>query len=129
MIEVVCGIIVGESGKVLVCRRDFSRHLGGKWEFPGGKVHKGESGTDALFRELREELGIEIVVGDQLKSVVDWADGDISIRLSGFWCEVMDGEPAALEHEEIRWCELSELPSLDWAEADLPLVEELLGRN
>jgi len=129
MIEVVCAVIVGKTGDVLVCRRDFNRHLGGKWEFPGGKVHQGESGSDALLREIREELGIGIEVGEQLKSVVEWTDGDVSIRLIGFRCEIAEGEPVALEHEEIRWCEFSELRGLDWAEADVPLVAELLGGN
>ena len=129
MIEVVCGVIFRNAGEVLVCRRDFNRHLGGKWEFPGGKVHEDETGIEALVREIREELGIPIEVGDRLNSVVEWTDGDVSIRLQGFRCAITDGEPVALEHEEIRWCELSELRGLDWAEADVPLVEELLGGN
>lgn len=129
MIEVVCGIIVGQSGKVLVCRRDFKRHLGGKWEFPGGKVNHGESASEALVREVEEELGITIVVKEVLGTVVEWADGDVSIRLRGFRCEIVGGEPVALEHEEIRWCEFSELRDLDWAEADVPLVDELLSET
>jgi 8-oxo-dGTP diphosphatase len=105
------------------------RHLGGKWEFPGGKVHAGETPQDALLREIREELGIGVVVGEALKSGVEWTDGEVSIRLTGFRCEITEGEPVALEHEEIRWCEISELRDLDWAEADVPLVDELVGER
>jgi len=127
MIEVVCGVIFDSLGKVLSCRRDLQRHLGGKWEFPGGKVHAGETPQDALLREIREELGIGVVVGEVLESVVEWTDGEVSICLTGFRCEITEGEPVALEHEEIRWCEISELRDLDWAEADVPLVDELVG--
>lgn len=127
MVEVVCGVISGESGRILVCRRNLAKHLGGKWEFPGGKVHDGESAEQALARELLEELGVEVAVGKPLRKAVEWRDGDISIRLRGYHCEIERGEPIALEHEEIRWCGRSDLKGLDWAEADIPLVEELLG--
>lgn len=126
MLEVVCGIIRNPDGKILACRRGFERHLGGLWEFPGGKVDAGETAEAALARELHEELGITVRVGKPLAATVEWTDGAVSIRLRGFFCEIIEGAPHAHEHEEIRWCESSELPNLDWAEADLPLVEELL---
>ncbi len=126
MLEVVCGIIRNTEGKFLACRRGFERHLGGLWEFPGGKVDAGETPQQALARELLEELGIVVRVGKQLAATVEWTDGAVSIRLRGFFCEIMEGIPHAHEHEEIRWCEISGLHELDWAEADVPLVEELL---
>jgi 8-oxo-dGTP diphosphatase len=56
---------------------------------------------------------------------VEWTDGNVSIRLTAFRCGIMEGEPAALEHSEIRWCGADELPGLDWAEADLPFLPEI----
>ena len=112
---------------MLACRRGLTRHLGGLWEFPGGKVEDGEEPGKALARELLEELGISVEVGGQMDAVVEWTDGDISIRLTAFRCRIMDGEPVALEHEEIRWCEPGDLAALDWAEADVPLVAEILN--
>ncbi|MFK7849931.1 MAG: (deoxy)nucleoside triphosphate pyrophosphohydrolase [Akkermansiaceae bacterium] len=129
MVEVVCGIVRGKDGKVLVCRRNFEKHLGGKWEFPGGKIDAGETGGEALTRELKEELAIDVKIGKELESCVEWADGAVEIRLRAFHCEIAYGVPDALEHEEIRWLELSELVGLDWAEADLPFIEELIGNR
>jgi 8-oxo-dGTP diphosphatase len=125
MKEVVCGVILDRNGKVLACRRAADRHLGGLWEFPGGKVEDGESPEKALARELLEELGISVEVGGKMDPVVEWTDGDVSIRLTAFWCGIIEGQPVALEHEEIRWCETEELSALDWAEADVPVVAEI----
>jgi len=128
MLQVVCGIIRNSSGKILACRRGLERHLGGLWEFPGGKIDAYEGAEAALARELQEELGVTVRVGEPLAATVEWTDGAVSIRLRGFYCEITDGEPHAHEHEEIRWCVLAELSGLEWAEADVPLVRELLGR-
>ena len=127
MKEVVCGVIMDGEGKILACRRGFDRHLGGLWEFPGGKVDAGESHEAALERELAEELGITASVGERVGPAVEWTDGDVSIRLRAFRCGILSGELQALEHDEIRWCRLDELSGLDWAEADVPLVEELIS--
>ena len=126
MLEVVCGIITNSSGQILACRRGLDRHLGGLWEFPGGKVDAGETPEAALARELHEELGITVGVGKALSAIVEWTDGAVSIRLRGYFCEILEGTPHAHEHEEIRWCEVSELADLEWAEADVPLVQELM---
>lgn len=128
MIEVVCGVILDGNGKLLACRRAACRHLGGLWEFPGGKVEDGEAPEKALARELLEELGISVEVRAKMDAVVEWTDGEVSIRLTAFRCGIIEGEPVALEHEEIRWCGMQELPELDWAEADVPIVAELLAQ-
>lgn len=127
MNEVVCGVIRNRDGRILACKRGLDRHMGGLWEFPGGKVEAGEAPEAALARELQEELGISVEVGERLEAVVEWTDGKVSIRLTGYWCRVSEGEPVALEHEELRWCGISELGGLGWAEADLPFVRELGG--
>jgi 8-oxo-dGTP diphosphatase len=129
VIEVVCGVILDAEGRVLACRRSMGRHLGGLWEFPGGKVDAGEMHEEALQRELEEELGVVVAVGDRLDAVVEWSDGEVSIRLTPFLCHIREGAPAALEHEEIRWCESHELAGLEWAEADIPIVAEIQSGN
>lgn len=128
MIDVVAGLILDEAGCLLACRRAEGKHLGGKWEFPGGKVEEAESAEDALIRELKEELSITVETGPQLTSVVhDYGRGPI--RLIPFLCRIAAGQPSAHEHSELRWCNPSELPSLDWAQADLPILAEFLQRG
>lgn len=123
MIEVVCGVIRDGEGRVLACRRSAERHLGGLWEFPGGKVDAGESHKVALVRELREELSISVKVAGQVGEAVVWSDENVTIRLTAFFCEISDGRPVAIEHSEIRWCRQEEMERLEWAEADLPILE------
>jgi 8-oxo-dGTP diphosphatase len=125
MKEVVCGVIMDGRGRILACRRGLGRHLGGLWEFPGGKVDGAESHEVALARELAEELGIVVLVGERVGPVVEWTDGEVSIRLRAFRCGILIGEAKALEHEQILWCDAGELAGLNWAEADLPIVAVL----
>lgn len=123
MIEVVAGLIMGADGRLLACRRPDGKHLGGKWEFPGGKVEPGEEPTAALVRELTEELGITVEPLVPLTPVV-WDYGRGPIRLLPWTCRIKTGEPLAHEHEEIRWCHVDELDDLDWADADIPVLRE-----
>lgn len=128
MLEVVCGIIEDRSGRFLACRRPAGKHLGGLWEFPGGKVDPGETPRSALARELHEELGVEVDVGEALQPVV-WDYGTTVIQLRPFRCVVRCGEPHPHEHEDIRWCRTDDWESLAWAAADLPILEELRGKE
>jgi 8-oxo-dGTP diphosphatase len=123
MIEVAAGLILDEAGRLLACRRPEGKHLGGKWEFPGGKVEDGESPAGALVRELEEELGVAVETGQALTPVV-WDYGRGPIRLHPFVCRIVAGELHPHEHEEIRWCEKDDLGGLDWAAADVPVWEE-----
>jgi 8-oxo-dGTP diphosphatase len=127
MIDVVAGLILDEAGRLLACKRPEGKHLGGKWEFPGGKLEAGESPEQALVRELEEELGIRIEAGASLTPVV-WDYGRGPIRLHPFVCTILSGDPHPHEHSEIRWCSPDELKELDWAEADLPILGEWLAR-
>jgi 8-oxo-dGTP diphosphatase len=127
MIDVVAGLILDEAGRLLACKRPEGKHLGGKWEFPGGKVEPGESAQEALVRELEEELGIRVETGAALTPVV-WDYGRGPIRLHPFVCRILGGELHPHEHSEIRWCSRDQLKDLDWAEADLPILGEWLAR-
>ncbi len=124
MIDVVCGVIQNEKGDYLACQRPKGKHLGGLWEFPGGKVEAGELPKIALARELLEELALEVVVGIALTPVI-WDYGERTIRLRPFRCEVLRGEPQALEHQALRWCGPEDFHLLPWADADTPILLEI----
>lgn len=125
MLDVVCGVIENGEGLFLACQRPAGKHLGGRWEFPGGKVDAGESPEAALVRELREELAVDVEVGEALSPVV-WDYSGKKIRLLPFICTIRGGELQALEHEALRWCAPTDFGSLEWAEADIPILGEIL---
>lgn len=127
MIDVVAGLILDSCGRLLVCRRPPEKHLGGFWEFPGGKIEPGEDPVTALIRELQEELGIVVApCGSSLTPVVhDYGRGPI--RLIPIPCTIVSGVPHPHEHSEIRWCEGHEILHLDLAAADIPILQEWLA--
>lgn len=127
MIEVVCGVIENDLGEVLACLRPDGKHLGGFWEFPGGKVDPGESPRQALARELLEELAIEVAVGEPLTPVV-WSYAERTIRLSPYRCRITGGVLTPLEHEQTRWCSAADFHALKWADADIPILREIFPR-
>lgn len=123
MLHVVCAIIVRQDGAVLTCQRASHGHLGGLWEFPGGKVEADEAPEQALCRELREELAIEVLC-ERALSPVDWDYGRGLMRLLPYVCRILVGEPQALEHSALRWCRAEDFPTLEWAAADVPVWQE-----
>jgi 8-oxo-dGTP diphosphatase len=126
MVNVVCAIIK-KGNKILVTQRSEKMKLPLKWEFPGGKLEKGEDEVNCIKRELKEELNIEIKVLEKLtNSVFDY--GDIQINLIPYIVEYVSGEITLLEHAEFRWIESNLFLGLDWADADLPIVKELINR-
>lgn len=125
MLDVVCGLIENPHGEVLACKRGQGTHLAGLWEFPGGKIEEGESATDALKRELAEELELQIEVCDALQ-FVEWDYGNVAIRLHPYRCRIVAGEPRPHVHEEVRWCKPTEVGDLEWAPADRPILREWL---
>jgi 8-oxo-dGTP diphosphatase len=128
MMNVVCGVIGDGEGRVLACLRPAGKHLGGLWEFPGGKVEDGESPQSALERELREELGIEVELLEPLEPVV-WQYERGTIRLIPWRCRVLQGEPQPIEHERLKWCAPGDFGELEWAAADVPVLEQLQARR
>ena len=124
MIQVAAAIIHRAQSTLLTRRRPGS-HLPDLWEFPGGKVEPGESFTDALRRELREELGIEVEVLDEFHTVTHHYP-ETSVELHFFNCAIVQGEPRAIEVAEFRWVNSSDLLSYDFPEADLELVKRLV---
>ena len=128
MLLVACAIILNNQNKVLACQRSANMHLALKWEFPGGKIEENETAEDCLIREIKEELNIEIQILEQ-KIANDHHYSDKSIRVIPFICKHLSGEISLKEHKDFRWLDKSNLLDLDWAEADLPILNEYLQAN
>lgn len=123
-ISVACAIIERD-GLVLAARRSETMSMPLKWEFPGGKIKDSESPEACLVRELLEELAVTVVVRYPLAPVT-WDYDSFSVTLHPFVCKIAEGNIILHEHKEVKWLASAELPSLDWAEADLPVISEYL---
>ena len=120
----VVGAAIVEGGRVFLARRGPGMSMAGKWEFPGGKVESGEEPRAALVREVAEELGVAIEVGDFLGSGSAVHDGR-RIDLDVWRARRLAGEPLLGEHDRAGWFAAAELAALDWPEADLPILPAL----
>jgi 8-oxo-dGTP diphosphatase len=117
---VVAAVIVASGGRVLAAQRADPPALAGGWEFPGGKVDPGESEEQALVRECREELGVEISVGERLGG--DWPlAGGYVMRV--WTASLASGTPEAKEHMALRWLGPGEYYDVPWLVADLPVMD------
>lgn len=125
-VQVVAALIF-RGDAVLVQQRPPGKRHALLWEFPGGKVEPGESEQAALARECREELGVEIAVG-QLEERICHAYPDFDIALSLYRAEICRGEVQRLEAAEVRFVALRELSQLPFTEADRPFVQRLQAR-
>jgi len=122
VIRVTCGIIV-KDGKILAAQRSETMKLPLKWEFPGGKIQEGESEEECLKREIKEELNILISIQYRLHPVLH-NYGDFQIELIPFVAEYAGGALKLHEHRQAEWLTSNELLSLDWAPADIPILQE-----
>ncbi|MFI5375571.1 MAG: (deoxy)nucleoside triphosphate pyrophosphohydrolase [Candidatus Rokuibacteriota bacterium] len=125
VVEVVAAVIERD-GRILIARRLAASHLGGLWEFPGGKRQPGESAEAALAREIREELDAAVAVGELLDTV-DWAYPEKTVRLHFFRC-ALQGEARPAEGQEIAWVRPAELRDYQFPAADAGLVDRLSPR-
>jgi len=123
-IDVAAGIVL-RGGKVLVARRRMGAHLGGLWEFPGGKIERGETAREALRRELAEELAVGVRVGP-LWGILPHRYPERDVRLHFLFAWIARGEPRAVAAEELLWATPTELAELPFPGADRPLVAALL---
>lgn len=126
-VQVAAGLIVRD-GRYLIARRHQAAHLGGLWEFPGGKREAEESLEDCLRRELREELGIEITP-PVFYRVVRHEYPEKSVELHFYRCAISAGEARALDCEELRWAAPDELNRFEFPVADRSLLEELMAEG
>lgn len=123
-IEVVGAVLVRD-GTVLAAQRGPTMALAGHWEFPGGKIEAGESPQEALARELDEELLCTATIGDHVETTSYEYDFGI-VTLTTYFATLDAGEPRATEHAELRWIPVRELQSVEWAPADIPVVERIM---
>lgn len=123
-IEVVAAIIV-KGKKVFATQRGYGEFKDG-WEFPGGKIESGESPEDALMREIREELDVDIKVG-RLLETVEYDYPNFHLTMHCFICELLSEEIVLKEHEDAKWLEEDELDSVDWLPADVGLIDKIFA--
>mgnify|MGYP001590687784 CR=1 FL=1 len=114
--------------RVLIARRASGQSHAGKWEFPGGKSEEGETFEGSLAREIAEEFGMKIQVGERiLEFEYDYERPDgKKHRFFAFWCHVLVGEPFLTVHDEYAWVKVGELPNYDFIEADRQLIKFLV---
>ncbi|TFV93116.1 (deoxy)nucleoside triphosphate pyrophosphohydrolase [Algoriphagus kandeliae] len=124
IIPVTCAIIIQDQ-KVLAVRRSKSMPLAGFWEFPGGKIEEGESPASCIIREIKEELGIEIKLGEILPASDHAYSQEKVIRLIPFSAIIHSGEIKLYEHDQLSWLGANELFEVTWAPADIPIVSYL----
>lgn len=123
-INVVAAVIMKE-GKVFATQRGYGEFKDG-WEFPGGKVEAGESPEEALRREIREELEVEVNVGDLIDTIeYDYPAFHLSMKC--YACTIAGGSPHLLEHEAARWLSADPLDSVAWLPADITLIPKIAG--
>ncbi len=124
-VRVVAGVIM-KDGRVLIAKRRQGDRLGGKWEFPGGKIDAGESPQDALTRELREELGIATEVrGFICSSIYDYSH--LSVELLAYEVKLISGKVIPHVHDAVRWVRPADLSAYDFPEANGPVIKAILG--
>ncbi len=116
--------LIERDGQILVTQRRADQSLPLSWEFPGGKIEPGESPPQALRREIEEELGCSITVGE-VEDVVFHAYEDFDLIMPVYWATVRAGEPWARQVAALTWLKREDLTSLAFAPADVPLVHHL----
>lgn len=119
----VAAAIILHDDQIFVTQRGYGAFKGG-WEFPGGKVEEGETSSQALVREIREELDTEIDVGD-LFDTVEYDYPAFHLSMDCFFCTVKSGNLVLKEHEAARWLTRENLDSVAWLPADIELVAKL----
>lgn len=122
-IRVTCGLIEQKGKFLIVQRAETSRHAF-KWEFPGGKLEFGESLEECMARELKEELDIEVVVHKQFESVFR-EDGELSLELIPFFCEIVSGEITLLEHLDSAWIDIQKPIEQTLCAGDFVIAQKL----
>ncbi|HEX2955749.1 MAG TPA: (deoxy)nucleoside triphosphate pyrophosphohydrolase [Chitinispirillaceae bacterium] len=125
-LHVTCGIIE-QDGYVLATQRSSTMSMPLKWEFPGGKINEGESLEECLKRELLEELTIQVEITSILPES-DYLYPAFKITLYPFLCIIQSGTIELKEHADYVWLLPKDLPTLDWAEADVAVVREYCNK-
>lgn len=123
----VVAAIITHNHKILCVQRGANKYdyISHKWEFPGGKIEDGESQEKAILREIDEELKLRIEI-DKKFITVEHQYKDFNITMHSFLCTCLEIDLQLTEHIDYKWLSINELISLDWAEADIPIVMALI---
>ncbi|MBE2978067.1 (deoxy)nucleoside triphosphate pyrophosphohydrolase [Priestia megaterium] len=124
----VTAAIIKDKNRLLIAKRHSKDPLGGKWEFPGGKIEPGETPQVCLVREIKEELGVDVEIGPFYDDNV-YSSQDHDIHLLFYWAEVINGEVIPVVHDDLKWITIEELANFDFAPADIPIVKRLMKEN
>jgi len=126
VIDVTCALIVDNQNRLLAAQRSSLMSLPLKWELPGGKIEENETSEECLIREIKEELSIEIEI---IKGIASNTHNypSIIIKLIPFICKHISGEITLKEHANFKWLNTNELLDLDWADADVPILNHYLN--
>ena len=120
----VSAALIFRDGQLLITQRHANSHLGGRWEFPGGKREAGESFEQCLVREIHEELGVEIAVG-QLFDEISHDYPEKSVHLKFFLCKLLSGQPQPLDCAAVKWIQKAGLDAHEFPAADAQLLDKL----
>lgn len=124
----VTAAICISSNKILIAKRGTNVSLSGRWEFPGGKLEDGETPEECLKREIKEELNLDIIVGEFFdKSIHKYENGEI--ELLAYYCEIVSDDMILTVHEEVKWVKFSDVDRFDFLPADIPLVKKIKNRH
>ncbi|ABV85735.1 8-oxo-dGTP diphosphatase MutT [Shewanella pealeana] len=125
-IHVAVGVIQDPHKRILLAKRPEHLHQGGKWEFPGGKVEKQETTSQALIRELKEEVNLDVVSTEPLMEIHhDY--GDKQVFLDIHWVTHFTGEAEGLEGQPVQWVEIEKLTDFEFPEANKAILEKILS--
>lgn len=125
MIDVVAAVIQNEDGKVLIAQRNLKKAQGGLWEFPGGKIETSETKEEAIVREIKEEMDLDIEAGDVIdQKIFNYPEKDIN--LIAINCKQVHGAIRLNEHEDAKWVCKDELKDFNFAPADEFIINALL---
>ncbi len=119
----VVAAIIQKDERIFATQRGYGEQKDG-WEFPGGKIEPGETPEEALVREIREELAMEVQVKRHVVDVA-WDYPTFHLEMACFLCSIAEGSPHLLEHEAARWLEPADIDSVDWLPADVLVVDAL----
>jgi 8-oxo-dGTP diphosphatase len=122
-IEVVAGVIK-DGDRIFATQRGYGDQKGG-WEFPGGKMEPGETPEQALVRELKEELDVDVCVGKKI-CTVEYDYPKFHLTMHCFWATIASGAIKLLEHEDAKWLDRESIRSVDWLPADIEVVNHLV---
>ena len=119
----VSAAVIHRDGKIFATQRGYGEYKG-KWEFPGGKREEGESGEEALYREIREELDSKVKI-EKLICTTDFEYPTFHLTMDVYLASLVEGKLTLLEHEDAKWVSLDSIDNLDWLPADWSVIDEI----